>query len=225
MKRFDDLTNAELAALTEQEVAYYCDLACAEAGVRLLPPEPREPDPISVEKTVTLIAFGGYHECYMTPNHAVKVEEAIASGVVFQSSGDGEFQCYHPIKREDWNYPKSGDTKVFVSPENYEQAKEKVISYNVLKKKYDGDKSDYDNALRERRDCVQRIFDRIEEACSVLSRIERTREDFERYLTLAEGNRSVAMNFLVKAKPFLLEGGDYSSLIEELCPGRGEAQP
>lgn len=220
MKRFEDLTSNELVALTETEIGYYCDLACAENGVPFLPPEPVEPVAPEAKPDITMVEFFGY---YLAPEHGARVLEAMSSGAMYDDAGRAPYQTLELIGTDNWRWPKL-NAKQFYSQAAYDAIQKEVESYTALKSEYDRQKKDFDCIAKERRATIGYIFDAIRDAREDIATHDRVRHDFARYLGLADGNATIAMRFLLKSNSFLDETDKYDDLVQELCPGYGKPQ-
>lgn len=216
MKHLDDHTNEELVALTDEQIEHYCDLACAEAGVPFLPPEPVEPVKPEVKCDLTLMSLR-WHGFYMTPGHAAKVLEAIASETIYKQGGEGDYHYSKPISESDYEFPELRPES-FVDRSTYDSQQKEIEQYGVEKKQYDRDKREFDRIFKEREGTVSWIYERISDASRFVRFCESARISFKRYLQLANNDATVAMNFMLKASTDLTED-EYHDLIEELVPG------
>ena len=218
MRPFDQLTTKELGDLTEDQIQYYCDLACAERGVPFLPPEPTGPERPDADQTMTLSQLsGGYRDFFMSAEHAAEIMELVNSKQLYKSEGSDPYKYAKPIGPDDYNYPKL-TTESFLSANDAATLKDEIAKYNTVKSEYDSLSREYRDIRKKRQEETEFIRDRINEARETLRRIATAGTDFNRYLELSENNPTVAMNFLLKANDFLRED-EYREAMLELCPG------
>ncbi len=211
-KTFAELSHDDLLALTDEQVNFYIDLECAEAGVRLMPAEhPRAPDPAVPDVKRKLFAV---------------------SGLLFEQKEDAEqvarlastFRRYHQTYRPgrdylQWVEPAPDPVGVGETPQVdrhlYETHRLRLDQHTAEMKAYQDAKTEYDQIGEKRAEVHQRIRQRREDARATERRRQAIRGEFERYMELAEASPRVARAFLVKAYadaqqvcPELFDDGD-----------------
>jgi len=206
MRNFDDLSDAEILALNDSQVSQYIDLACAEAGVPLLPPRPNEPDAVPVTPDMTIYGVG---DIYFY-NQA----DALSAVALLGSLRRCSLQYVSGPRYERVVRPETSDLSVqpakHFSPENWDRVKNDANRYAEQKKTYDADLGEYNKAGAARSKIAESICGRREQVCADERRREMLRASFERYLALADGNREIAARFLKAAH------GDADTMLPEL---------
>lgn len=198
MKRFNSLTEAELTALTEEEIRRYIDYACAENGVPLLPALPPEPQTPTFEADTKVYSLGHYLH-FTTAEDAARVLEAIRDS--------------NPIETDYLSTPTGVADKAISTRKPYlainiEEAfsveraaalKRDLEGAKSAQETYDKAKKEFDSAVSERQAYEDDIRGKVADAWEVRSRREARQRDFDRYVELADGDRRVAARFLQTA--------------------------
>lgn len=218
MKRIDELTEAELLALTDEQFNRQVDYECAVEGVAMLPPHPGQaPTNTLPAADVKVFRVAGVYTT--DSDHAAAILELITSKPLFKTAHAKGYEGPEylvPMGENDYSFPGIEKTTVF-SPEQWDAIKEDQKAYDNLKKKWDGEMRIYQNAYESRKDIINQLSDRLREAQDNRYRREQIRTEFSRYLDLAENNTTIAMNFLLKAKPLTID--EFPELVQDLCPG------
>lgn len=215
MKRVHELTEAELLALDDDMTMKLIDYECALEGVPMLPPAPGPaPKKDFPEPDAQCFAVGGI----LTRDsvHAARILEAISSGELVETTyagSDYNNRYLKPLRQSDYNYPKLS-TETYRSPEQWDSIKDDHSSFATRKAEWDRIDKEYSSALKERATITDDVYGRIREARQHSYDRERLREEFARYMELAEGNRQIALNFLEKVKDL----SEFPELREEFCP-------
>lgn len=215
MKRFEELTDEEVLALTQDEVTRWIDVECAHEGAPLLPPRPMAPTPIMFEPDVTVFLVGNIY--FGSADDAAKAAALMA-----------------PMARFNVNYvsgprfdkiamPSCDDLTVSTvrafSAERWDVIKSDMARYEELKKQFEADSLEYQKAS-ERRDVIASdIHGRVERVRGQERRRARMREEFARYVDLAGGDQTIARRFLVAAHPDALD------ILPELAPAVDVSAP
>jgi hypothetical protein len=216
MKRIHEMNDAEILALTDDQITKLIDYECALEGVPLLPPTPGdEPKNTLPEPDTTCYFVGGV----LTTDKklADKIYEVLTSGslVTTDYSRDYNNKYLKPLNPEDYSYPAITIQK-HRSKKQWAACEDQYRVYKEAKNQYDEIKQLYDEASKSRQNVIDQVYDKINFVRSVKNQQDYIRTEFARYLELAENNATIAMNFLLKAKP---AAKDHPDLIEELCPG------
>lgn len=220
MKPFDDLTHEELIALTDEQVNYYIDRECAEAGVPLLPPTaPVQPTIEQVSKSVTHYMVAGLR--FLSEQEARRVNDAI------RTAGSRRTTQYVGSR---WSY--SGpmhdvpdESEVTVSIEHVhtpdEAARQQLANEQKadLKSAFETAKKDYDSAVSGRENVAGRVRAVVSSAWTLERRRQRLLSEYERYLPLANGDEQVAKRFLQRAH------GDARQVLPTLFPDGWNDEP
>lgn len=192
MKRWIDLTEKEILNLSDDQVDRYVDYECAINGHPLLPVMPSMPNKSSAIPDITGFAVGGIF--FKEAEHAhqmLNLLETLESYSIEYLPG-GDYRC----KGLKLNTDYSVSTDKFFSPEHWEECRNQQRALIEAEKEYGEAKKDYDDAINERSNTYSWIWDRVYEVRAAERDRQRVRDEFGRYLELAEGDRGIAMNFL-----------------------------
>lgn len=218
MKRFNDLSEAELTAITEDDVQRYIDYACADAGVPLLPSLPPEPVPMAFEPDTKLFSVS-YHLNFPTAEGAARVMDAIReNGAVETDYLQTPSRVTSSVISRRRHEPTLNVTEAF-SPELAARLKDDLAGAKQAEEIYAKAKKEYDSAVAQREAYAADIRSAVEAAWETRYRRENRQRDYERYLDLAEGNREIALRFLTRAH------SDTKALLPELFVTQAEAEP
>lgn len=198
MKAFHELTADEVLALDETRIAYYVDLACAEAGVPLLPPDPgSRPAAAKAGKDVTAYAIDDVY--FADAGDAAKVAGLVNSLPrlsVRYVSGPG----YERVA-EKTSAPVVVKPEAYYTPETWGALGALVNAANLAQKDHDKAVAERSEISRKRDDASSSVRERIDEIRDERREFERYSAEFSRYLELANGDAEVAGRFLAKARP------------------------
>lgn len=215
MKRIHELTELELLALTDTEVIKYIDYECALEGVPMLPPHPGPaPDKLTATPDVTMYTVAGQNT--LDSEHATRILQACNSGTLLDTANarnDYSVTFVTPQTDRSYSAPKI-ETKQVHSPEQWDRIKNDYTNYADRKSEWDTHDRIYRDALKERASISDDVYDRISQARQHSYQRDNLRNEFTRYLELAEGNRQIALNFLEKVKDL----SDFPELRQEFCP-------
>lgn len=211
MKRFDDLSEAELTALTEGDIARYVDYACAENGVALLPSLPPAPKEVHYEPDAKVYQIGHWLN-FTTAEAAARVLDAI------RENGAIDTDYISTPARVTGTVLSSRRNALMVTvheaftPETAERLKAELAGAKREEDVYQKAKKEYDAAVAERRGYEEDIRGKVADAWEMRSRRESRQRDYDRYLDLADGNQEIALRFLTRAH------SDTRELLPELFP-------
>ena len=211
MKLFAELTDQELTALTDEQVADYHDFACAQRGIPLLPAVPPVPPEIeSPEPDVEVYSIGGFD--FTTQAAALAVASVVgAQGSAYIGLGYGR-DYRDKIVRSVVNQPINISTSRAFSRTRYDEVAEMLDVRRKTQEEYETAKKEYDDAVASRQEIVGEINDRINEAWRRQRQRASLRTQFARYLTLAGGDAEIARKFLQNAH------ADAPELLPDLWP-------
>lgn len=198
MKGFDRLTDAEILALTPDQITYYMDLACAEDGAPLMPPDPgTEPEKPAYQPDVTLHSCGGF--LFFDAETAARVADVV-NGVRRAETKYVHGPGYQKTAHVENDPVKIGNEKVY-SPELWDRIKSEVNDYGERKKSWDSRVKEREEAARARDRVTSWIREKIEQVRDDDYQRQRYERELTRYIELAEGDRYMALRFLFKAHP------------------------
>lgn len=205
MKPYEELTIQEKAALTDDEFDYYCKLACAEAGAPICPKDPG-PKPAGIDIKPTLTVYE------VADGFCTKQEDAMAIAEAMNRCTRYHSYSYLP-GRYDLHYLGDTCSKVDVKPiqvltqEEADSVKKSAVEAAAKMKEWTDDNERYNKEVKARESAIEWIVDDHADAITYCRGIERKREAFKEYLSLANGDRETAIRFFNKA---------YSPAIGEL---------
>lgn len=217
MTRISEMNDEQLLALTDDEISKLIDYECALQGVPFLPPHPGTM-PVKPDTGKKITCYSINNVIVMDMKQAVKILEAINACELFTTTYQGSDYNNQYLERltcESYSYPKI-ETKEYIGAEQWDKVKADMTIYTKNKKQWDEINKAYTDALKERANITEEAYGYISDARNKRDAQDSLRSEFSRYLELAEDNPTVAMNFLVKARPITR---DYPQLVEELCPG------
>lgn len=218
MKTFETLTEQELVSLSEDEIQRYIDYACAENGVPLLPTLP--PEPVSVNYIPDAQVFTiGHWLHFRTAEEAGRVLEAITASNPIETSYFST-PSHVPSTVLTTRRPSFGvtTTEAFTA-EKADAIKGQLAEAKRQEDVYAKAKKEYDRAISEREAYASDVREAVAAAWEKHHRREALRRDYERYLSLADGNTVVAAKFLAHANR------DAQTLLPELFLFSAEALP
>jgi len=210
MKQINDLSKAEVLALTDEQINTMIDLECACENVPLLPPEPVKPDVPKFEPDTTYYGIVGFY--FKAAEDAAKILNAFDSVALLRMGYSDKF----PIPPSDYEKPKI-EPKKFMSPEMYDRVKGEKAAADSAMEKYTSDKKDYDEIVKQRVKQVDYVWDIVNEVRQEQYKKDSFKSQFKRYLTLADGNHAIAWKFLVNAN---YEAEKLEGLYDELVPAQ-----
>jgi hypothetical protein len=214
MDRIYDLTDKEVLALTDEQVAKYVDYECALKGAPMLPtPAGIKPVANTPAPDITAFKIAGFYT--LDAAQAERILDAINSGIVYESKYQGsDYSCCYlsPITVDSYYFPKI-ETAQFHSAEQWDRIKDDRASIASKLKEWEELDNAYSDALNKRADISDDIWEYVGAVRAKAREMDTLRNDFKRYLELAEGNKRIAFNFLKKVKDVYR----FPELEEEFC--------
>lgn len=204
LKPFQELTQDELVALSREDIQFYIDYACAEAGVKLLPPQaPIEPKLEKPEHDLVVYDVGG-----------IVVLARDAADIIAEAINKHQDRLITLLYMSGPSFEKKATPRtdpVVVTPiKVYSEHRAAMIGpalaeFDRAKKAYQEARKEYDDVLRARADIAAEINTAVEDAHARNWKQRDRREMFARYLLLANGNTTIAARFLYRSYPDALE--------------------
>jgi hypothetical protein len=212
MKRFEDLTDAELLEMAAQEgnIEDLIDLECAHQGIPLLPAMMEEPKKPEFKKDVTIYVVGSFK--FFNQGEAMGLIDVLNTCSLTDTTGWGNSERLYPLS--DYNNPKM-ETKQIYSEALYSEIEKDLKAYENLKDQYELAKREYDVVKTQRDEVSDDIWDKIKEIQAQEYKKEMYKDRFNRYLTLANGDRKIALNFLNNAFPDAVNYPEIQDLVVE----------
>jgi hypothetical protein len=197
MNDFQNLTDEQVFQLTAEQINFYVDLECAKEGVLLLPDtQPVEPQLTKPQPDALVYEVGNF--CVTSAEEAATLLEALQKVKLVRLDYDGSTGY-------DSKYIKRLDTEVEAkpikcySPEVFASIRESLTEYTLAKNTYAREYNEYRDITAKRDKAAKWIWDRVEEIREKYVSQERMAKEFQRYLTLANGDKTIALNFLKNA--------------------------
>lgn len=194
MKRYTDLTKDELADLTDEDLQRYIDIEIAYAGITPV----IEPVPVPD----------------FDPGIKPKVKAYEVCGIVVKDIKDAQTIAGMKTYSADYDYYGSGSNYKYLT-ERYNRDEIKTIYFyekdDVTRIKaqlkdrkdtvdhYNEMKGDWDKYQEKTSSCRSEVMTAYREAVHYQRRVEHGKQQYERYLKLAEGETSIANRFFSDA--------------------------
>lgn len=208
MTKITDMTRDEIVALSEQDLQRMMDYECAENGIALLP-LPVKPVTENFDPDQKYYEIGDM--CFVTLSDAERVMEALSGVQVFKDDYDSSVGYEHKFLA-----PETGRNEIVprtcFSAELFDRIRVQLARQKELTEQYEKDIKLYQKAQHAREDTCAYILEAYNKANEEARYEQMIRGKFEQYLTLADGNRILAMHFLRKVETVPQE------LAEELAP-------
>lgn len=196
MKSIDRWTEAELLEITEEDTQALIDYECAKAGIRLEPELPEEPESKIPEGDIVYYEIEDVR--FTDKKQALRVLELINSCKRIKRNYGPGYQHYifedqkESVKFEQQTgYSKQMHEKIRVDRAIHEKEQ---ADYKTLK-------DEYEKIMKERIKIVQKVKDAIFNVDANVRKLAALKNDYRRYLKLAEGDGKIAFNFLINSRP------------------------
>jgi ElaB/YqjD/DUF883 family membrane-anchored ribosome-binding protein len=201
MKNFDDLTNEELTNLSSDEVNYYIDVECAEQGIKLLPPggPPTKPDKGTTADDLELWQVADNY--FRDREDAERVSAAIAASKSRVTLDYISGPSYRKKAVPATDSVSSINMIRVLSQERAAELSALIDEQERVLGEYNKRSTEYEKIVRERRNVVNSIRERIEKAAQKVRRKEELSRIAARYVELANGDKFMAARFLRRAEP------------------------
>lgn len=207
MKDWNKLTIEELAALTDKQVEFYKKLMYAQEGI-VFPEKPNEVEAINIPKDLTVYYINNVGNCYSgicftSLEEAQKVVELLRQCKTLghiENKSDKYYEIGTPFDYYGNHYDFNITTDEVYSKEKYNKVQETLATYKKLNEQYRKDKAAYEKASTAAIEVTEEFTNKLNEAKETMQHRNKMAYKFYcDYLPLADGNKTVAMNFLKKA--------------------------
>ena len=201
MKRIWDLSEGEVLALTDEQVARFVDIECAHEGAPILPEHPgQKPVAEDPEPDQTLYSVTGVSYYFTDKSVADTLSAALSGASRFDTRKFGNVT----VAIEPPSY--AGDagavnTHLVVSMRAHDAHRDAIQANANLLGQWESDIRDYESALRKRHDAAQGVYNVINEARETAALLQRLEAALAEYVSLADGDEAIALRFLYKAYP------------------------
>lgn len=200
-KRINDMTDAELLDLTNDQVRTLIDYECALAGVPLLPPEPVKPSFDKPKPDMEVYEIS----CSVYFTDAAQVAQILnmmnRSNKVGYNHDYGKTGLTHAVNEISVYQAPKYEAKLIYSQNLFESVKEQAEQVKQAENTYNAEKKAWDSAFGERKDIIKMVNDNITKAADRKREWDKHTGLFDRYVALAGGNKETAWTFLVAAYP------------------------
>lgn len=197
MDDFQNLTDEQVFQLTAEQINFYVDLECAKEGVLLLPDaQPVEPQLTKPQPDALVYEVGNFY--VTSAEEAATLLEALQKVKLVRLDYDGSTGY-------DSKYIKRLDTEVEAkpikcySPEVFASIRKSLTEYTLAKNNYNREYTEYNRIASQRNKTAERIWNRVEEIREQHVSQERMAKEYQRYLVLANNDKTIAFNFLKNA--------------------------
>lgn len=206
MKNWTELTDYELAALEDEEIATIRNLILAEAGIPIVVNEPVKPEIEIPKKDLTIYCIKGL-SCsiaFTDVKEATEVVEMLKHCKTIGLSRYGSKYNYFS-KGSEVSYNGERSDITLESEEVFSEELERSIrnKYNDNKQQmenYEVELANYNKLLARQDEATEAFYTALDGARKIVAYRENLKYQFQNtYLKLAEGNKDIAMNFLKKA--------------------------
>lgn len=204
-----DLDMFQIAALTEDEVQRYIDLACAEAGVCLSPPKPA---PIPKCKAIPdIVAYQVEGLIFESEDDAREVATLAASFPMLErGTRDYNWSVHYADPRLE---PPQVKPLRLWSVSGYQIARNEVEAHAERERAYAKEMERYRTAEKARKPHEETVRALVRQAREYVDRHHRFVDEFRRYIDLAD-DIIVARNFFLLAHADIVEGSALMRSIE-----------
>jgi hypothetical protein len=193
-----DLTEAEVLALTDAETERLVDIACAEAGVPLLPPRPDDVELLPVDQPDALAwqvsGIDGAFTDKDEANAALSALTSFTSRVNLSSSYGKEPRRITELPS--YNVTPELTEHAAWSQEGYDANREALETNKRRQNEYDASMREYRSAVEKRNEAGKKVYDYLSEVKETAARKALLTEQLARYEELADGDTNIALRFL-----------------------------
>lgn len=211
LKRLEELTHDEILAIKigSDEYNTIIDLECAHAGISLLPPHPGpKPETEGSKPDGVLYKIGSLG--FLKIEDAEEVVQLMITKGLWKTESQKGVYVIEQMLPNDYHFPEIKSTSAFTAS-GFANVKDAVTKQSALLAIWDESNRVYSAVLKEREGIVKEFNEKIEYAREVNYGIDQIKSNLKRYLTLAQGTYSIAVDFLKEAdkgNKVLVDEGD-----------------
>jgi hypothetical protein len=204
MKRLSEHSNADLLALSDDQLKTLIDLECAMNSVPLLPPEPVEPVKPDIQPNRKMYQVANV--LFETYTEACSVVESFLKTRMFNKTylPGGSYSKYSAEPMEEYSRPKVEEIMVF-SQEHWAKVKDLSTKYDEEKRAYEALESQYKTVKKQVDEIADEIYEKVGAARNEAYQQEQALTLYERYLKLMDGNEELASRCFQDANPELYQ--------------------
>lgn len=203
MKRLADHTPEELLALTEDQVYTLIDVECANVGAPIAGVVPTPPEPCEGKPNVTAykVVVGDLFFSDMREADDV-VEYLMEKRRLKTSSFNGEYSWQGPCHLVQQEDAITVEQERHWTQEHHDKHKRDLERYKQQKEDYDSNMGDYNSAITKRSTIEDGVWRRVREAQTTANDQAKLRAQFTEYCKIADEDKKLALQFLLKATPY-----------------------
>ncbi len=213
MQTIYDLTDDEIATLTDEQVNLFVDIECAKAGAPLLPPEPQELSKPEAKEDKTFYGVAGVY--FEKPEEAAELLAVIDRHRTFEY----DYKSFGKVAKPGRTYGANEITSVkMFSVGYYDEHRKSLEQYEAEKRKFDSEKKRHEQAVNERRETTAAVWELVSIARELKAEREQIARSFQRYLELAKGDKEIAFNFLKAGMAAAGYEHEHDAFLESFSP-------
>lgn len=201
MRLISEMSHDEKIKLTTADIKNMCNYICAVEGIKILP-HPVEPKKPEIKPDLPCFSLGEFYSTRREPLDEIsalfakhKDELRIAH---YEWTIGSEFKTLRPHTYQIDPMLKVEHAKVYTQ-ETYDSFSAEMRRYTDAKKSYDKDLVEFEKNQKERAAQVDWVWDEYNNAMHDERQFETMKSRLIEYIGLANGDRTMAMQFLKKA--------------------------
>lgn len=221
MKNFEQLNDAELVALNDEQISDYIKLKKAEQGIKILqcpeyPTLRALPEADTIVYTVASMSF-------LDKEPAEEICEIINKHAHKQRDVSYEWGISRDVKYEkpkSYNNLESVSVEKVFSQETYNEIKDVIKSNEMIKKSYESVLKEYKDEEEKATELIDSIYETIQKAKDRIAQFKEYKVRIVDYVKLANGVVDIAWNFFDKAyavepsvKNMIMESNEYKEAV------------
>jgi hypothetical protein len=215
--RIDDMTDAEVAQLSEEQIQKLIDLECAEEGIPLTDEPISLPPPPMLEADTEVFEVSG-NFAFASEDDARSLAKLVNGTRRLEIAHD--WKPVHPAAKRYINGHSNDPINITVSRvmslAQYERCKVELAGDARAREVAEAQRADHKLVAEQRAKIESRGRDECLAARARTARRAFLRGEFDRYLELADNDRTIAMRFFEKAYSSDIDRTDRLSLRDEL---------
>ena len=193
LRRIEDLDEAELVALTDEDVERFVEIEAASEGI--VPVPAPGPAPVAPKIDASVVAYKVGDLTFMDQEEAGQVASMSSTRkTAYDYTGAGY--------NYEWLEPTDNvgvRTVRFYSEVDVRMMKRDLRLYEERKEAHAAEVKEYEKYTKSLEDVRAAVLAPVQEARMAAERLRRAREVYAGHLALAEGSRAIAANFFRKA--------------------------
>lgn len=195
MKRYSNLNNEELTQLTDSDIQTLIDIEIAYAGIiPVFVPDP--PPAYKVPFKPTEIAYEIYGVLFTDFDDALAFSKmSIVSSNYDWNKAGSDYKWLEPKS----TYDSGIKTREFYRKADIDSIIQELYNYKRVKEAYEEASKEYNTFVERISDLRNAVYDAIREAKIYLAEISAAKALYQKYITLADGDETIALSFIKDA--------------------------